>query len=213
MFTESHLKLTVWVNKEHVVEGNSLSFHCNVSAAENSLSMSWWHTQIDRDPVLIASMAQDGRLEIGTSYLERGAHGDLRIEKVDSFTFTLTIYNTSATTDTGLYRCEVTEWYRDRSWKYIEKISAEVESLGKMILFSHFSSNQGTELLGQEKSGNEWLASQRGKWFWSFHLPSSQHTHTFYLGACLNHCIMEAGSLHLQVFPCSLELTNPSQNP
>ncbi|KAJ6633890.1 hypothetical protein lerEdw1_014277 [Lerista edwardsae] len=127
---ESHLKLTVWVDKEHIVEGDSLTFHCNVSAAENSLSMSWWHTQMESDPpVLIASMAQDGRLELGTSYSERGAHGDLRVEKVDSFTFTLTLYNTSATADTGLYRCEVTEWYKDRSWKYIQQISAKVESL------------------------------------------------------------------------------------
>lgn len=131
---ESNLKLSVWVNKENIVEGEALNFHCNASVTDNSLSMSWWQIQNERDPpVLIASMDRDGRLKIGPPYLKRAAHGDVRVEKVDSSTFTLTIYNTSAPDDTGLYRCEVTEWYKDRSWKYIQEISTKVESLGQNL--------------------------------------------------------------------------------
>lgn len=79
-------------------------------------------------------MDQDGVLKIGTSYLERSALGELRIEKVDSSAFTLILYNTSATDDSGLYRCEVTEWFKGRNREYTQEISANVESLGKLIL-------------------------------------------------------------------------------
>ncbi|XP_053164887.1 immunoglobulin superfamily member 2 [Hemicordylus capensis] len=128
---ESHLKLFLWVNEEHIIEGEALIFHCNVSITDNSLSVNWWHIQKARDLTeLIVSMDQGGRLKIGTSYLERGAHGDLRVEKVDASTFILAIYNTSASSDTGLYRCEVSEWAKGRSWKHTQEISTTVEPLG-----------------------------------------------------------------------------------
>ncbi|XP_060129634.1 immunoglobulin superfamily member 2 [Zootoca vivipara] len=131
---ESHLKLFVWVNKKQIMEGETLVFNCNVSIAANSLSVNWWHIQRDRDPpLLIASMERNGRLKIGASYLERSAHGELRLEKRDPSMFTLTIYNTLATKDTGLYRCEVTEWSESRSWKHTQEISTRVEPLGQNL--------------------------------------------------------------------------------
>ncbi|XP_033001771.1 immunoglobulin superfamily member 2-like [Lacerta agilis] len=134
LFTESHLQLFVWVNKKQIMEGETLVFNCNVSIAANSLSVNWWHIQRDRDPpLLIASMEQNGRLKIGASYLERSAHGELRLEKRDPSTFTLTIYNTFATKDTGLYRCEMTEWSESRSWKHTQEISTRVEPLGQNL--------------------------------------------------------------------------------
>ncbi|XP_054830252.1 immunoglobulin superfamily member 2-like [Eublepharis macularius] len=131
LFIESRLKLILWVNEERIIEGAALNFHCNASVAGNSLSVKWWHISKDRSPpVLIANMDQEGTLKIGSFYLEHSARGDLRLEKVDSSTFTLTIYNTSATDDSGLYRCEVTEWFKGRSWKHAQDISANIEPLG-----------------------------------------------------------------------------------
>ncbi|XP_061485494.1 immunoglobulin superfamily member 2-like isoform X2 [Rhineura floridana] len=128
---ESHLQLFVGVNKEKIMEGETLVFHCNVSLAANSLSVNWWHIQKARDPpVLLASMDQDGRLKIGTSYLERSAHGELKLEKMDHSAFILTIYNTLAAKDTGLYRCEMTAWSKGRNWRNTQEISTEVEPLG-----------------------------------------------------------------------------------
>lgn len=112
------------------MEGEALVFHCNVSVTENALSVNWWH--IPKGRVLIAGMDQDGRLNIGSSYLER--RGDIRLEKVLSSTFVLTIYNTSARQDTGLYHCEMTEWSKGRSWKHTQEISTTVKPWGKLIL-------------------------------------------------------------------------------
>ncbi|XP_048350013.1 immunoglobulin superfamily member 2 [Sphaerodactylus townsendi] len=143
LFIESQLKLILWVNEERIMEGEVLTFRCNASGTENSLSVKWWYTSKNNNPsVLIANMDQGGMLKIGTSYLERSARGDLRLQKVDSSTFILTIYNTSATDDSGLYGCQVTEWFKGRSWETIQEISAIVESLGtnlKAVLISRIA--------------------------------------------------------------------------
>ncbi|XP_062983672.1 immunoglobulin superfamily member 2 [Elgaria multicarinata webbii] len=128
---ESHLQLFVWVKEETIMEGEALAFSCKGSVAENLLSVNWWHIQKDGSPpLLIAGMDQDGRIKIGPSYVERSAQGELQLEKVDSAAFTLTIYNTLATNDTGLYRCELTEWSKGRSWEHTQEISTKVQPLG-----------------------------------------------------------------------------------
>ncbi|KAH0624927.1 hypothetical protein JD844_032860 [Phrynosoma platyrhinos] len=128
---ESHMQLSVSVNNEKAMEGSALVFYCNGTITDQSLSVTWWHIQKERDPPLfIASMDQDGKLKIGPCYLERSASGELRLEKLGSSIFTLTIYNSSATKDTGLYRCEVTEWSKVKSWKHTQEISTKVEPLG-----------------------------------------------------------------------------------
>ncbi|XP_020666406.3 immunoglobulin superfamily member 2 [Pogona vitticeps] len=128
---ESSLQLFVSVNKEEIMEGDALVLHCNGSVTENSLSVKWWLIQkAGESPVHIASMDQDGQLKIGASYVERNARGEVRAEKMEPSIFTLTIYHTSSSNDTGLYRCEVTERSKGRSWKYTQEISAKVVPLG-----------------------------------------------------------------------------------
>nr|XP_056714172.1 immunoglobulin superfamily member 2 [Euleptes europaea] len=177
----SQLKLILWVNEERIMEGEALTFHCNAGVAENSLSVKWWYISKNKSPpMLIANMDRDGMLRIGTSYLERSTHGDLRLEKVNSSTFTLTIYNTSATEDSGLYRCEVTEWFKSRSWQHTQEISATVESLGmnlKAVLISRVANvklHEDFELhcrLSVNRSTNRVPISV----IWQFH-PSSAQT-------------------------------------
>lgn len=120
------------------MEGEALVLHCNGSVAENPLSVKWWLIQKGNPPVHIASTDQDGQLKISASYMERHAHGELRAEKMEPSTFTLTIYHTSSRKDTGLYRCEMTEWTKGRSWKYTQEISTKVIPLGKLSLLRMF---------------------------------------------------------------------------
>ncbi|XP_060626555.2 immunoglobulin superfamily member 2 [Anolis sagrei] len=129
LLTESHMQLFLSTNHEQTVEGSALVFHCNGTITEKSLSVTWWHIKKNGDsPLFIASLDQDGTLKIGHSYLERSVNGELRLEKLGPSIFTLTVYKSSATQDTGLYRCEVAELSKGKSWT--QEISTKVEPLG-----------------------------------------------------------------------------------
>ncbi|XP_003219159.3 immunoglobulin superfamily member 2 [Anolis carolinensis] len=129
LFTESHMQLFLSTNHEQTTEGSALVFHCNGTTTEKSLSVTWWRIEKNGDPPLfIASLDQDGTLKIGHSYFERSVNGELRLEKLGPSIFTLTIYKSSATQDTGLYRCEVAELSKGKSWS--QEIATKVEPLG-----------------------------------------------------------------------------------
>ncbi|XP_067402520.1 immunoglobulin superfamily member 2 [Emydura macquarii macquarii] len=130
---ESHMRVSV-LSERQIMEGDTLILHCEVSEATNPLSVNWWHLRKSGDqPEHIVEMERDGVLRPGTSYQERSANRDLRLEKVNSTTFTLAIYNTSATNDGGSYKCEVTEWSMDRSWKQAQETSVAISPLGSNV--------------------------------------------------------------------------------
>ncbi|XP_043394362.1 immunoglobulin superfamily member 2 isoform X3 [Chelonia mydas] len=127
---ESHMHVSVLSGESQIVEGDTLILHCQVSGATSPLSVNWWHLRKNGDqPEHIVGMEQDGMLRPGPSYQERSANRDLRLEKMNSTTFTLAIYNTSATDDGGSYKCEVTEWSMDRSWKQAQETSVAISPL------------------------------------------------------------------------------------
>lgn len=122
------------LSERQIMEGDTLILHCEVSEATNPLSVNWWHLRKSGDqPEHIVEMERDGVLRPGTSYQERSANRDLRLEKVNSTTYTLAIYSTLATNDGGSYKCEVTEWSMDRSWKQAQETSVAISPLGKLI--------------------------------------------------------------------------------
>ncbi|CAM4456057.1 immunoglobulin superfamily member 2-like [Lepidochelys kempii] len=127
---ESHMHVSVLGGESQIVEGDTLILHCEVSGATSPLLVNWWHLRKNGDqPEHIVGMEQDGMLRPGPSYQERSANRDLRLEKMNSTTFTLAIYNTSATDDGGSYKCEVTEWSKDRSWKQAQETSVAISPL------------------------------------------------------------------------------------
>ncbi|XP_039376470.1 immunoglobulin superfamily member 2 isoform X3 [Mauremys reevesii] len=127
---ENHMQVSVLSSERQIVEGDTLILHCEVSGATSPLSVNWWHLQKSGDqPDHIVGMERDGMLRPGPSYQERSANRDLRLEKINSTTFTLAIYNTSATSDGGSYKCEVTEWSMDRSWKQTQETSVAISPL------------------------------------------------------------------------------------
>nr|XP_025041009.1 immunoglobulin superfamily member 2 [Pelodiscus sinensis] len=119
---ESKMQVSVLSSKTPIVEGDPLILHCEVSGATSPLSVNWWHLRKS-----IIGMEQDGMLRPGLSYQERSTNRDLWLEKVNSTMFTLVIYNTSATSDGGSYKCEVTEL--DRNWKQAKETSVSVSPL------------------------------------------------------------------------------------
>nr|XP_032660729.1 immunoglobulin superfamily member 2 isoform X4 [Chelonoidis abingdonii] len=127
---ESQMQVSVLSSERQIVEGDTLILHCEVSGATSPLSLNWWHLQKSGDQLEhVVGMERDGMLRPGPSYQERSANRDLRLEKINSTTFTLAIYNTSATNDGGHYKCEVTEWSMDRSWKQAQETSVAISPL------------------------------------------------------------------------------------
>uniref|UniRef100_A0A8C3SSJ1 CD101 molecule n=1 Tax=Chelydra serpentina TaxID=8475 RepID=A0A8C3SSJ1_CHESE len=124
---EDWAKRNLMSSERKIVEGDTLILHCEVSGATSPLSVNWWHLRKSGDQLEhILGMERDGMLRPGPSYQERSANRDLRLEKVNSTMFTLVIYNTSATSDGGSYKCEVTAWSMDRSWKQAQEISVAI---------------------------------------------------------------------------------------
>uniref|UniRef100_A0A8C8RB48 CD101 molecule n=1 Tax=Pelusios castaneus TaxID=367368 RepID=A0A8C8RB48_9SAUR len=122
--------VSVISSKRQIMEGDTLILHCEVSGATNPLSVNWWHQRKSGDQWEdIIKMEQDGMLRPGPSYRECSANRDLRLEKVNSTTFTLVIYATSVTKDGGSYKCEVTEWSMNRSWKQAQETSVRASLL------------------------------------------------------------------------------------
>uniref|UniRef100_A0A8C0GEZ8 CD101 molecule n=1 Tax=Chelonoidis abingdonii TaxID=106734 RepID=A0A8C0GEZ8_CHEAB len=129
-----------------IVEGDTLILHCEVSGATSPLSLNWWHLQKSGDQLEhVVGMERDGMLRPGPSYQERSANRDLRLEKINSTTFTLAIYNTSATNDGGHYKCEVTEWSMDRSWKQAQETSVAISLDLRAMLISRTANVKFTQ--------------------------------------------------------------------
>lgn len=106
---------------------------CKADGAVSLLSVEWWHLpQGQAQPELVASMQQDGTVQLGASYKQLNNRGPRRLEKMDWATFQLEISPTSIT-DSGVYECRVSEDTQShsggRSWT--QKLAVTVKSLGK----------------------------------------------------------------------------------
>ncbi|XP_019379449.1 PREDICTED: immunoglobulin superfamily member 2-like [Gavialis gangeticus] len=127
---ESNLQVSVFSNAKQIWEGDTLILRCEVSGAKYPLSVNWWHLRKSGDQAeLVAGMDQDGKLSLGPSFQEHSAQGDLRLERKGPTTFILAIYKILAISDGGPYKCEVTEWHTDRSWKQAQETSVVVNPL------------------------------------------------------------------------------------
>ncbi|XP_019381245.1 PREDICTED: immunoglobulin superfamily member 3 isoform X1 [Gavialis gangeticus] len=102
------------------VERDSLELKCEVfkSTAQHShLSISWYRQKAGEPPVEVISLSRDFVLRAGSTYLQRQATGDIRLDKVGETTSKLTIYNLQPS-DQGEFYCEAAEWIQDpdESW-------------------------------------------------------------------------------------------------
>lgn len=110
-------------NASEVVEGDAIQLTCLVSFTAGPLSVVWhWTDKQGKRPVQeVASVDRDGTVSHSPAYGERAGFGEIRVEKVQSEAFTLSLYNT-VPGDEGQYYCTATEWLQigtepELSWK------------------------------------------------------------------------------------------------
>ncbi|XP_015219860.2 immunoglobulin superfamily member 3 [Lepisosteus oculatus] len=128
----SNITVSVSSNSTNVIEGDAIHFTCSVRSTvdkEGSLSFSWQLVDKQGSTQDIAAVDQIGTVRPGPSYRERSSYGEIRVERVRSDTFTLSVYNTLPK-DEGQYKCGVAEWVSrpDGSWEKIGEKSA-----GKLV--------------------------------------------------------------------------------
>ncbi|XP_037670976.1 LOW QUALITY PROTEIN: immunoglobulin superfamily member 2 [Choloepus didactylus] len=138
-------------NKQQAVwEGEALTLLCRAGGTESPLSVSWWHIPQDQTQLeFVASMGQDGTVQVGASYGGLSNHANIRLEKVDWVTFQLEIAST-AITDSGTYECRVSEKTRNqaRDLSWTQKISVTVKSVESSLKVSLMSRQPQVKLTG-----------------------------------------------------------------
>ncbi|KAJ8407421.1 hypothetical protein AAFF_G00279950 [Aldrovandia affinis] len=104
------------------VEGDLLQLSCDVSSLSvqhTHLSVGWYlrSPEPSAPPQDLLTLSRDFVLRPGGPYRQRFTSGDLRLDKLSSATYRLTIYKLQPA-DQGLVYCEAAEWIQDpdRSW-------------------------------------------------------------------------------------------------
>ncbi|XP_068281280.1 immunoglobulin superfamily member 3 isoform X2 [Nyctibius grandis] len=114
------LRVTAVPQTLNKVEHDSLELKCEVSkstAQHSHVSIAWYRQRGSEAPVEVISLSRDFVLRAGSTYAQRQATGDIRLDKVGETTSKLTIYNLHPS-DQGEFYCEAAEWIQDpdKSW-------------------------------------------------------------------------------------------------
>ncbi|XP_051763072.1 immunoglobulin superfamily member 2-like [Ctenopharyngodon idella] len=167
----------VMVMKDAVTEGDTLQVTCSVSGFKGPLSVSWQHKKDSGDSFSdVISLTHEGVMkDIGTRYQNR--HVQTLHSPAGNFTLEI---GASATSDSGEYRCIVSEWTvqsngemtKANTQSQQKAISVNsVESLMKVTLKSRTTSvpiNSSIELLCTVKGPKVSLSVR-----WMFRPPNS----------------------------------------
>lgn len=108
---ESNITVALSSNSSEVLEGDVIQLTCSIHSTTGSLSVVWqWTDKQATGPAQeVASVDRDGTVWHSPAYRERSSYGEIRVEKVQGNTFSLSLYN-ALPSDEGQYRCTVTEW-------------------------------------------------------------------------------------------------------
>lgn len=108
---KSNITVSLSSNSSEVLEGDVIQLTCSVHATTGPLSVIWqWADKQGTGPAQeVASVDRDGTVRHSSTYKERSSYGEIRVEKVQADTFSLSLYN-ALPGDEGQYRCTVTEW-------------------------------------------------------------------------------------------------------
>lgn len=138
---ESNITVALSSNSSEVLEGDVIQLTCSVHSTTGPLSVVWqWTDKQATGPVQeVASVDRDGTVWHSPAYRERSSYGEIRVEKVQGDTFSLSLYN-ALPGDEGQYRCTATEWLLtgtepELNWQKIGEKSATktvtVKTVGK----------------------------------------------------------------------------------
>lgn len=125
------------------VEGDILQLSCEVirqTSQHTHLAVGWYLRSPD-DPDAqgrdLVTLSRDFVLRPGGPYRQRLSSGDLRLDKISTTTYRLTIYKLQPA-DQGQFYCEASEWIQDpdRTWyamtrKQSDKTSVKVQPTGE----------------------------------------------------------------------------------
>lgn len=99
----------------HKVEQDPLELTCEVStetAQHSHLSVAWLRQKGSEKPVEVISLIRDFVLHSSSEYAQRQSLGEVRLDKLGSTTFRLTIFHLQPS-DQGEFYCEASEWIQD----------------------------------------------------------------------------------------------------
>lgn len=113
---KSNITVNLTSNVSEVLEGDVIQLSCSVQITTGPLSVAWYWTDKEGigEPQEVATVDRDGTVWHSPSYKDRASFGDIRVEKAQGSTFSLSIYN-SLPGDEGEYSCVATEWLQTGS--------------------------------------------------------------------------------------------------
>ncbi|XP_044857953.1 immunoglobulin superfamily member 3 isoform X2 [Mauremys mutica] len=149
MVIPDSLRVTSVPQTLNKVERDSLELKCEVSkstAQHSHLSISWYRQKVGEPPVEVISLSRDFVLRAGSTYAQRQATGDVRLDKVGETTSKLTVYNLQPL-DQGEFYCEATEWIQDpdKSWYAMTRKRSEGTTVNIQATDKEFSVRLETE--------------------------------------------------------------------
>uniref|UniRef100_A0A8D3B6E3 Immunoglobulin superfamily member 3 n=1 Tax=Scophthalmus maximus TaxID=52904 RepID=A0A8D3B6E3_SCOMX len=127
---KSNITVSLSSNSSEVLEGDAIQLTCSVQSTTGPLSVAWHWTDKQTTELTqeVASVDRDGTVWHSPTYRERSSYGEIRVERVRSDTFSLSLYN-ALPGDEGQYRCTATEWFQtgtepELNWEKIGERSA-----------------------------------------------------------------------------------------
>ncbi|XP_036090930.1 immunoglobulin superfamily member 3 isoform X3 [Rousettus aegyptiacus] len=109
------LQTTAMPQTLHKVEQDPLELTCEVvteTLQHSHLSVAWLRQRGSEKPVEVIALSRDFVLHSGTEYAQRQSLGEVRLDKLGSTTFRLTVFHLQPS-DQGEFYCEAAEWVQD----------------------------------------------------------------------------------------------------
>ncbi|XP_015451014.1 immunoglobulin superfamily member 3 isoform X3 [Pteropus alecto] len=109
------LQTTAMPQTLHKVEQDPLELTCEVvteTFQHSHLSVAWLRQRGSEKPVEVIALSRDFVLHSGSEYAQRQSLGEVRLDKLGSTTFRLTVFHLQPS-DQGEFYCEAAEWVQD----------------------------------------------------------------------------------------------------